>query len=168
MAQSWLGVRHHFTHKLNVLESVDYDYVGCYRDDEDDRVFGNKIYESTDINPNFFYECLAAVKGLGLNIFGVQDRKFCWTSSQANKTEYDKHGVAENCKYGMGGTLANSVYEIKPSKFPNMYNYKIQPVDQKQCVNLPNVLNQILYKFRNLTEGNMVFPSPLAIHKVYF
>ena len=62
------------------------------------------------VNP--IQKCFALAKSLGYSIFAVQDRGQCAGGPTAENT-YKKFGPSNQCHNGMGGGLANDVYEIQ-------------------------------------------------------
>ncbi|KAK3743252.1 hypothetical protein QZH41_017056, partial [Actinostola sp. cb2023] len=86
-----------------------YRHLGCYSDKRDRAL--PKLITSSLPAANAIKECYKAVKALGYDIFAVQNRDECWTSSTGRQT-YNKHGSSGVCKDGKGGSWANDVYEI--------------------------------------------------------
>ena len=67
-------------------------------------------YGNLAIDGNFTKGCFNKTATLNNTVFGVQNKE-CWTSKGSQYT-YSKYGMSNDCKDGIGGNLANSVYKI--------------------------------------------------------
>lgn len=68
---------------------------------------------------NAVEKCAEVTRSRGWKVFAVQDGGWCASSPTAHLT-YNRHGPAENCVNGKGGTFANDVYIIN-GKILNEY-----------------------------------------------
>ena len=82
-----------------------YSSLGCYGDKKGPaRALPTRQVYGTDA-------CFLQAFKLGYKIFGLQNGGECWLdNTRANN--YNKYGSSDNCKSGLGGVLANSVYRI--------------------------------------------------------
>ena len=62
---------------------------------------------------------------MGYNVFAIQSRGECWTTSTAGET-YEKYGKSTACSvYGYGGVLAQEVYNITKMYKGECWNYEM-------------------------------------------
>jgi len=81
---------------------------------------GNNFFEIIDnedkSHEEIFSECRNVAEILGFDYFGVQYKKECWGSKDANET-YSKYGCSTSCElkdgFGIGGDWANFMYHRK-------------------------------------------------------
>lgn len=59
--------------------------------------------------------CSRVAEKLKVKYFALQKGGQCFVAKD-NKAVYDKYSVSRKCKYGLGGQMANDVYELKSSK----------------------------------------------------
>lgn len=107
--------------KEDIIISV-YQHMGCFRDTpywwrpEEravksvegmyDRVTGDWKTRKDPIG-----KCADTAKDLGFKFFAIQNGGQCFTSADADKT-YNKFGVTDKCKSGVGGPMVSDVYSL--------------------------------------------------------
>ena len=96
--------------------------LGCWKDDIPRALASlegksNILSEHYKRRPNPIQKCHNAAVEKGYTIFAIQDGGQCFSSADA-KSKYKLYGSSHACSSaGTGGPMANSVYEIKISKF---------------------------------------------------
>ena len=56
-------------------------------------------------------KCAKVAHNRGYDVFAIQDGGLCFGSPDA-ATNYKKYGLSRNCRDGLGGVDANSVYRV--------------------------------------------------------
>ena len=97
-----------------------YNLLGCYKDKNDRaiaslegtnpilRLLLGRTYRQ---RANKVEKCYKVSQSLGYKVFAIQDGGECLGSNTAEKT-YNMYGKSTACSNGLGGAMANSVYEI--------------------------------------------------------
>ena len=59
--------------------------------------------------------CAKVAEKMKVPYFALQKGGQCFVG-KSNNIEYDRYSPSRKCKYGLGGQMANDVYQLKKSK----------------------------------------------------
>ena len=82
------------------------EYLGCWGDSWNDRAIEGKRTTVSSVK-----ECQERAVREGNTVFAVQDKKECFTHSNAENT-YKNYGRSNRCLNGVGGPWSSDVYKI--------------------------------------------------------
>ena len=99
---------------------TEYQSLGCWADTKEWRnSIMRAIHSLEGLHPllnddykkrsNPITKCAKAAKAYGYKIFAVQNGGQCFADPNAQKT-YTTYGPSTQCRFGVGGALANDVY----------------------------------------------------------
>ena len=101
---------------------TEYQSLGCWADTKEWRKSIMRAIRSMEgLHPslnddykkrsNPITKCAAAAKAYGYKVFAVQNGGQCFADPLAEKT-YTTYGPSTQCRFGVGGALANDVYRL--------------------------------------------------------
>ncbi|XP_031575055.1 uncharacterized protein LOC116308716 [Actinia tenebrosa] len=92
---------------------------GCYKDEKEGRAFPK--YLGKFPAERAVSKCAALAEKEGFPVYAVQFGGECWTGPESEQ-DFDKYGKSDGCENGVGGTLANDVYSLKPYRHVGCYS----------------------------------------------
>ncbi|XP_078364962.1 uncharacterized protein LOC144649346 [Oculina patagonica] len=164
----------------DVLSSVKYESLGCYRDEGVKAIPSMEgrdilLKDSYSQRNDAIQKCAVAAKVRGYKTFALQDGGMCVGSPRANKT-FGKYGKSQDCKNdGKGGPWANQVYNLTGTMediLSTVYYSKLGCFNNIQARAIPSLEGQDPVLDGNYTQRQDVirkcaFAAKRTGHKVF-